>query len=329
MQLQGRSVVQGPTVIALERGHQPATTQAGTQAFVPLHPELARHSFCKNTTLVWSLQSRARQLCRPSLQFRVSAQAGSPSRQRNIQQIPIFPLGMVALPGAVCPLNIFEARYRVLFSTLLAGDDGVEDGLINHESPFCGSKRFGISHMNSEGRVSEVGTLLKIEGHRKLPDGQITTFNRGLERYKIMKVVQKQPILIAEVEMMPAEDDASPKARQLAAELVTIVKQLIELNVKARKIKADESDLNPPELNDLYPTRLSFFVASLLLDNYMQQQALLSLENTVERLEVEIEVLGNTLRYLSARFALQGAFAPSTSETEAEGDRPPSASGPD
>ena len=55
----------------------------------------------------------------------------------------------------------------------------VEDGLINHESPFCGSKRFGISHMNSEGGVSHVGTLLKIEGHRQLPDGQITTFNRG------------------------------------------------------------------------------------------------------------------------------------------------------
>lgn len=37
----------------------------------------------------------------------------------------------------------------------------------------------------------------------------------GLERYKIMKVVQKQPILIAEVEMMPAEDDASPKVAPL------------------------------------------------------------------------------------------------------------------
>lgn len=112
----------------------------------------------------------------------------------------------------------------------------VEDGLINHESPFCGSKRFGISHVNSEGGVSQVGTLLKIEGHRILPDGQITTFNRGnkvalmpqlgvdqdnctcmlvvtgVERYKIMKVVQKHPILIAEVEMMPEEDDSTPKA---------------------------------------------------------------------------------------------------------------------
>ena len=57
----------------------------------------------------------------------------------------------------------------------------VEDGLINHESPFCGSKKFGISHVNSEGGVSQVGTLLKIEGHQQLPDGQITTFNRGMQ----------------------------------------------------------------------------------------------------------------------------------------------------
>ena len=166
------------------------------------------------------------------------------------------------------------------------------------------------------------------------------------------------------------------QARQLAAELVTIVKQLLELNVKMRKLKvdlqlelhcrnfliyiishcctftqqgifrtiqlpmsppywvhdsaavqADEEDLNPPELNDLYPSKLSFFVASMLLDNFMQQQALLSLDNTVERLEVEIEVLGNTLKYMSARFALQGAFKPA--DTEAEGDKPSSTPGPD
>lgn len=61
----------------------------------------------------------------------------------------------------------------------------------------------------------------------------------------------------------------------------------------------------------------------------MQQQALLSLDKTVERLEVEVEVLGNTLKYMSARFALQGAFTTTTPETEAEGDKPPPTSGPD
>ena len=75
-------------------------------------------------------------------------------------------------------------------------------------------------------------------------------------------------------------------------------------------------ELNPPELTDLHPTKLSFFVASLLLENFRQQQELLICENTVKRLEIEKEILGSTLRYLSARFALQGAFAPSSPETE-------------
>lgn len=283
----------------------------------------------RHNHLAWTSHSNCRQRSTRLAKCAIFATSSSSSRQRKIQQIPIFPLGLVALPGAVTPLNIFEARYRVLFSTLLAGDDGVEDGLVNHESPFCGSKQFGITYVNSEGGICHVGTLLRIEGHKTLPDGQITTFNRGVDRYKIMKVIQKQPVLIAEVEMMPEEDDTTPKARQLAADLVTIVKQLIELNVKMRKVKAETSELHPPELTDLHPTRLSFFVASLLLDSYMQQQALLSLDSTVERLEVEIEVLGSTLKYLSARFALQGAFAPTTTESEGEVDKQPPASGPD
>ena len=40
------------------------------------------------------------------------------------ERLPIFPLGIVALPAADVPLQIFEARYRVLFSTLMAGAPG-------------------------------------------------------------------------------------------------------------------------------------------------------------------------------------------------------------
>ena len=91
-----------------------------------------------------------------------------------------------------------------------------------------------------------------------------------------------------------------------------------------RCVQVDEVELSPPELTDLYPTRLSFFIASLLQDNYMQQQALLSLDSTVERLEVEKEVLENTLKYMSARYALQGAFAPAATESESGPDLPAS-----
>jgi ATP-dependent Lon protease len=43
---------------------------------------------------------------------------------------------LVAAPGGDVPLQIFEARYRVLFNTLLAGADDVDEGLVDEESPF-------------------------------------------------------------------------------------------------------------------------------------------------------------------------------------------------
>lgn len=83
-------------------------------------------------------------------------------------------------------------------------------------------------------------------------------------------------------------------------------------------MQVNKEELNPPELSDLYPTRLSYFVASLLLDNMMQQQALLTEDSTIKRLTIEKEILETTLKYMSARFALQGAFTPSTEASSAE-----------
>ncbi len=62
-------------------------------------------------SMVWSSHFASKQRHNTCSRLRVVTQASSSSRQRNIQQIPIFPLGMVALPGAVTPLNIFEARF--------------------------------------------------------------------------------------------------------------------------------------------------------------------------------------------------------------------------
>ena len=39
----------------------------------------------------------------------------------------------------------------------------------------------------------------------------------GIERYKLRKVIQKQPILIADVELFPAEEDNSQEVRGFAS----------------------------------------------------------------------------------------------------------------
>lgn len=99
--------------------------------------------------------------------------------------------------------------------------------------------------------------------------------------------------------------------------------QLLGLEV-AMQVKKEE--INPPELSDLYPTRLSYFVASLLLDNMMMQQALLMEDSTIKRLSIEKETLKNTLQYMSARSALQGAFTPSTEPSTTDTESKPESS---
>ena len=55
----------------------------------------------------------------------------------------------------------------------------IEEGLVSDDSPFRATRKFGISLVHQAG-LAEVGTLLKIEQHKKLPDGQIVIVSRGM-----------------------------------------------------------------------------------------------------------------------------------------------------
>lgn len=65
-----------------------------------------------------------------------------------------------------------QARYRVLFNTLLAGATGLEEGLINWDSPFCGTRSFGMCFVSDQG-LAAIGTMLHIDTHERLDDGQV------------------------------------------------------------------------------------------------------------------------------------------------------------
>lgn len=65
----------------------------------------------------------------------------------------------------------------------------------------------------------------------------------------------------------------------------------------------------PPQLDTLKPSELSFWMVSMFAEAAQQQQKMLEMESAQERLE-EIKVsLTDTVKYLSAALALEGAFA--------------------
>ena len=46
-------------------------------------------------------------------------------KKKRVEEIGLFPLGMVLNPGAHIPLHIFEMRYRQLFNQAWQGDTKV------------------------------------------------------------------------------------------------------------------------------------------------------------------------------------------------------------
>lgn len=54
----------------------------------------------------------------------------------------------------------------------------LEEGLVNHQSPFCGSRTFGMCWATSQGLTS-IGTTLHIDNHKLQPDGRMLVTTKG------------------------------------------------------------------------------------------------------------------------------------------------------
>jgi ATP-dependent Lon protease len=186
-----------------------------------------------------------------ALLARRTAFPAAPHRRRSVRasaaagerrELPIFPLGVVALPHATVPLMIFEPRYRVLFSTLLGADaEGVEQGLVQQESPYAGTREFGMCYASNDGKMAAVGTRLRIEQHLHEADGRIYITSRGTERFRVTRVVKERPVLICEVETIAEDGDGaadrdapgvSQRAKDLAAEVAETLRNTLRLHLK-------------------------------------------------------------------------------------------------
>eukprot|EP00200_Dunaliella_tertiolecta_P002979 CAMPEP_0202352410 /NCGR_PEP_ID=MMETSP1126-20121109/8620_1 /ASSEMBLY_ACC=CAM_ASM_000457 /TAXON_ID=3047 /ORGANISM="Dunaliella tertiolecta, Strain CCMP1320" /LENGTH=147 /DNA_ID=CAMNT_0048944629 /DNA_START=531 /DNA_END=974 /DNA_ORIENTATION=+ len=145
----------------------------------------------------------------------------------------------------------------------------------------------------------------------------------GKERFEIKKVTKEKPVLLCEVEYMNEEEDSqeanSEEAKELAKEVADLMRATIRLNVKMKNISASEDQLEPEGLADLPPKPLSFFVASFFSDVKVLQQNLLEENNTLKRLQVEKDILSDTVKYFSAAAALKDLGSSSSTEDKETG----------
>ena len=193
----------------------------------------------------------------------------------------------------------------------------LETDLIDEESPYKGSRTFGMSLAHGRG-VASVGTLPPRERHERMPDGRMTVLTRGGRRYRILRVVKERPVLVCEVTWLDDEPDVMGEdddftLSELADEVLQLYRTTLALSNKANQGAGglESAPTEPDEVPapTLSPEELSFWLMRVFAQYPSKQQALLEFTSARERLKCVQEVLRETMSYLSATSALKSALA--------------------
>jgi ATP-dependent Lon protease len=201
-----------------------------------------------------------------------------------VRELPLFPLPEVVLfPGRPMPLHIFEYRYRIMMNTVLESD-----------------RRFGVLMWDQEkGQPALVGCCAEIVQFQRLPDDRMKVLALGQQRFRVLEYTREKPYRVGLVEWIE-DEPTSQDLRPLAKDVDTMLHDVVRLSSKLM----DQDIEVPDDIPDL-PLELSYWVASNLHGVPEEQQALLEMQNTRERLEREAEILGSTRSHLAARTVLK------------------------
>ena len=204
----------------------------------------------------------------------------------SVRELPLFPLPDVVLfPQQLLPLHIFESRYRMLLQSVLETD-----------------KRFGIVRINPEnGQMAEIGCCAEVLQHQTTEDGRSYIVSLGQQRFRVLNITRETPFRSAMVSWM--EDDTIEDLSDLHGLSDSVGSALRDVFALTAKLQNRELDV-PDDIPDL-PRELSFWIGAHL-DNRAaaEQQELLELTDTRQRLERQFEMLDHTRRQLAARTVL-------------------------
>jgi hypothetical protein len=231
--------------------------------------------------------------------------------------------GSVLLPGGTMPLNIFAMKFRALFSKTHDGQE--QAGMIFFDGP---TKQY-----------ASVGTIIKIDQYKSMPDGRIMVLCAGRSRFRILDILRPESDEVygrVRAEIIDDVDEADPSEAAAAAEeadvwrlLQQVLDQTNRLLGTGLQLKASARQLAPggegvPAAWEWYAKTslastgaapspalrrrlFSLEVAQVLACAAADLQRLLQTRSARRRLRIERRLLAEASRMLSARIALKEA----------------------
>ena len=202
-------------------------------------------------------------------------------------ELPMFPLGSVLLPGMALPLRIFEPRYRQMMSEVLATDP----------------PRFGVVLIERGSEVgggdvrTDVGCVAVVKAVEEASDGTLALLAVGDERFRVREWLPDDPYPRARVEPWAESGDADAGAT--ASQLEALGDEVLDVTRLALRLLGEEP---PPPLrlaDD--PVRRCFELATLAPLGALDRQRVLCAAGLGERVELLAELVTDQRILLEAR----------------------------
>src|SRR5437588_1835509 len=124
------------------------------------------------------------------------------------RDFPLFPLGIVALPGEMIPLRSFEQRYKAMMIECLRDE-----------------REFGIVWLSDDG-LREIGCACEIDRVlERMDDGRMNLLTRGTRPFRVVERQEHLPYPAGVIEFLedrdePDDPDLVSSARTAYADLV-------------------------------------------------------------------------------------------------------------
>lgn len=189
--------------------------------------------------------------------------------------MPMFPLGLALLPGAVLPLHVFEPRYLQMFREILADD--------------VNEAEFGVA-LITKGREAGGGderamlaTSARILDMQATDDGRYVLAAVGADRLRISAWLPDDPYPVADVDVWPDADHPVDPNVRLRARIAVTHERINELNAVAAEL-GDEVP-PPTEVSD-DPVLATYHLGSLAPLGPADRYALLAAPGLTSRLDV-------------------------------------------
>jgi Lon protease-like protein len=204
--------------------------------------------------------------------------------------MPMFPLGMVLLPGGILPLHVFESRYREMIVDCLKEEGEPEFGqaLITHGPDAGGGDE-----------RSMVGTVAQMVQVEALDEERYSLVTVGTRRIRINTWLPDDPYPLADVDDWP---DDEPDPAGLAVAVAATHGRVRAALALAAELGDVHTDLAESEISD-DPLVATYHLASLAPIGPADRFRLLAASGPMARLDVLDDVLDDVEAMLKFRLS--------------------------